>query len=96
MRIFKAREKFQVMSPRHSGTLGVTNLNTHLRNLEPRKADQNYIRVGEQILREDDRVMVIRNDYGKGVFNGDAGKVYRIQPDKKVIVKIHSIKSALC
>lgn len=90
VRIFNAREKFQVMSPRHSGTLGVTNLNTHLREiLNPEKADQNYIRVGEQILREDDRVMVIRNDYGKGVFNGDTGKVYRIQPDKKVIVKIH-------
>lgn len=78
------------MSPRHSGTLGVTNLNTHLREiLNPEKHNQNYIRVGDQILREDDRVMIIRNDYGKGVFNGDTGKVYRIQPDKKVIVKIH-------
>jgi exodeoxyribonuclease V alpha subunit len=90
LRIFKARERFQVMSPRHSGTLGVTNLNTHLREiLNPEKHNQNYIRVGDQILREDDRVMIIRNDYGKGVFNGDTGKVYRIQPDKKVIVKIH-------
>lgn len=89
-RLFKAREQFQVMSPRHGGTLGVTNLNTHLREiLNPEKADQKYIRVGDQILREDDRVMIIRNDYGKGVFNGDTGKVYRIQPDKKVIVKIH-------
>lgn len=89
-RLFDAREQFQVMSPRHGGTLGVTNLNTHLREiLNPEKPNQQYIRVGDQILREDDRVMVIRNDYGKGVFNGDTGKVYRIQPDKKVIVKIH-------
>ena len=90
VRLFNARERFQVMSPRHSGTLGVTNLNSHLREiLNPEKANQNYIRVGTQILREDDRVMIIRNDYGKGVFNGDTGKVYRIQPDKKVIVKVH-------
>lgn len=90
-RLFKAREKFQVMSPRHSGELGVTNLNLHLRELlNPEGSDtKNHIRVGEQILREEDRVMIIKNDYGKGVFNGDTGKVYRIQPDKKVIVKVH-------
>ena len=88
-RIYNNRVSFQVLSPRHSSELGVTELNQRLRELLNTTEDQSVIRVGSQFLRENDRVMIIKNDYNRGVFNGDTGKIYRIMQDKKVIVKIH-------
>jgi len=88
-RLYDSRTKFQVLSPRHSSELGVTELNQKLRELLNTTEDQTSIRVGSQFLRENDRVMIVKNDYNRGVFNGDTGKIYRIMQDKKVIVKVH-------
>jgi len=88
-RLYGKRTKFQVLSPRHSSELGVTELNQKLRELLNTTDDQNIIRVGSQFLRDNDRVMIVKNDYNRGVFNGDTGKIYRIMQDKKVIVKVH-------
>lgn len=88
-RLYAKRQKFQVLSPRHSSELGVTELNQKLRELLNTTEEQSIIRVGSQFLRENDRVMIVKNDYDRAVFNGDTGKIYRIMQDKKVIVKIH-------
>lgn len=71
--------QFQVMSPRHAGTVGVTNLNAQMRELlNPKTPGTAEVRIGSEILREGDRVMVVRNNYDLGVFNGDIGNVTRI------------------
>lgn len=71
--------QFQVMSPRHAGTVGVTNLNAQMRELlNPKTPGTAEIRIGSEVLRERDRVMVVRNNYDLGVFNGDIGNVARI------------------
>jgi exodeoxyribonuclease V alpha subunit len=88
-RVYEKRVPFQVLSPRHSSELGVTELNQRLRELLNTTEEQSVIRVGSQFLRENDRVMITKNDYNRSVFNGDTGKIYRIMQDKKVIVKIH-------
>ena len=41
-------------------------------------------------MREGDRIMVVKNDYELGIFNGDVGKVSRID-HKKQIVRIKSM-----
>ena len=70
---------FQVMSPRHAGTVGVTNLNAQMRDLlNPKTSGTAEVRIGSEVLREGDRVMVVRNNYDLGVFNGDIGTVSRI------------------
>jgi exodeoxyribonuclease V alpha subunit len=70
---------FQVMSPRHAGTVGVTNLNAQMRELlNPKTPGTAEVRIGSEVLREGDRVMVVRNNYDLGVFNGDIGTVVRI------------------
>lgn len=90
-RLYDKRRRFQVMSPRHKGTVGVTNLNIRLREmLNPKQPGLQEMRLGSETIREDDRIMVVRNHYGLGVFNGDTGKVVRIDRKARVVeIKIH-------
>jgi len=90
-KLFAARLNFQVLSPRHSGPVGVTTLNARLRELlNPKQSSLREMKIGSEVLREDDRIMVVRNDYKLGVFNGDVGKVVSIyRKDKEVEIKIH-------
>lgn len=90
-RLYTERQNFQVLSPRHVGTVGVTELNMRLReSLNPRQPGLEEIKLGSEVIREDDRVMVVKNDYDMDVYNGDVGKVTKInRRDRTVEVKIH-------
>lgn len=85
-----AKVDFQILSPRHSGMVGVTKLNERLREmLNPRSPGRNEVRVGNDTMREDDRVMISHNDYNLKVFNGDVGKITNVDRQGKTIeVKI--------
>lgn len=84
-KLYEKQLHFQVMSPRHAGAVGVTNLNACLRELINPNVGSAEIRMGEDTIRQDDRVMVVHNDYKLGVFNGDIGKVARIDKRAKEI-----------
>jgi len=87
-RLYADRENFQILSPRHAGPLGVTNLNSHLRALLNAKESGQYeIKLGGDTIREEDRIMVIRNDYNykQPIYNGDVGKVSRVDRKAKVV-----------
>lgn len=86
----KARNaNFQVLSPKYDGTVGVNNLNERLRDrLNP--PGQKEWRRGDQHFRLGDRLMVIRNDYKRSVYNGDVGKLVDIGRDT-LLVKIHGV-----
>jgi len=81
---------FQVIAPTYDGILGVNNLNLELREvLNPGYDKTTKIRHGETDLYEGDRVMIIKNDYDRMVFNGDVGKVQRISlKNDEIEVKI--------
>ena len=89
-KLYEKRENFQILSPRHAGTLGVTNLNARLRELlNPNSPGLQEIKLGGDTIREDDRIMVIQNDYKKDIYNGDVGKVVRVdRKAKEVEIKI--------
>jgi len=89
-KLYDARANFQILSPRHQGTVGVTNLNVKLRELlNPSHPGLQEIKVGDEAVREDDRIMIVRNDYKLGVYNGDVGKVSKIDRRlKEVELKI--------
>lgn len=89
-KLYDKRVNFQILSPRHAGTVGVTNLNAHLRELlNPKGPGIRETQLGKDIIREGDRVMVVKNCYKRGVFNGDVGKISRIDlRAKEVEVKI--------
>ena len=90
-RLFDRREDFQVLSPRHAGGAGVTNLNARLRDLlNPGGLGRTELKLGSDIIRDDDRVMVVKNNYRLGVYNGDVGKVTRIDlKAKEIEIKVH-------
>jgi exodeoxyribonuclease V alpha subunit len=71
----------QVLSPMYRGPVGVSNLNARLQEVlnppEPRKLERRF---GGRIFRLGDKVMQIRNNYDKEVFNGDMGRVERMDP----------------
>ena len=86
-------DQIQVLTPTRKGGVGTVNLNKLLQNSlnppSPTKKERSY---GENIFREGDRVMQIRNNYdimwkkcdgsaiGSGIFNGDVGVVKSIEP----------------
>ena len=92
-RLYEKREvgSFQVLSPRHAGNVGVTSLNSRLRELiNPRCSDIQEMKLGSEVIREGDRIMVVKNNYELGVYNGDTGKVVRLdRRAREVEIKIH-------
>lgn len=80
---------FQILSPKYEGVVGVNNLNDRLREvLNPPGAGKREWTAGPLKFREGDRVMVIRNDYNLGVYNGDMGKIISVYSDR-FVVRVH-------
>lgn len=76
----------QVLSPMHKGETGVINLNALLQEkLNPFTPSLPEIRQGSRVFRQGDKVMQIRNNYDKMVFNGDIGRITRINPAKSLV-----------
>lgn len=74
----------QVLSPMHKGIVGAGNLNLELqRMLNP---GEDGVARGDRNYRVDDKVMQIRNNYDKNVFNGDIGRITRIHAEDKELV----------
>jgi len=73
----------QVLSPMHKGTVGAGNLNLELqRQLNP---NEDGVTRGNRAFRTGDKVMQIKNNYDKEVFNGDIGRITRIDPELREV-----------
>jgi exodeoxyribonuclease V alpha subunit len=68
-----APHEIQVLSPMHRGELGAGNLNRLMQ--ETLTAGAPGLERGQRTLRVGDKVMQVRNDYDKEVWNGDSGTV---------------------
>jgi len=69
----------QVLSPMHKSETGVANLNVLLHErLNPYRHSMPVIRKGGFDFRRGDKVMQTRNNYDKMVFNGDIGRIERV------------------
>ncbi|HLH63361.1 MAG TPA: AAA family ATPase [Ktedonobacteraceae bacterium] len=74
----------QVLSPMYRGPLGVTSLNEELQaHLNPKALVE--LEWGGRVLRLGDKVMQVRNNYDKGVFNGDVGWIRSINKENSTI-----------
>ena len=92
-------EQTQILCPIKKGLLGVYNINMELRELlNPRLASREEVQVADTLFRTGDKVMQTKNNYemewfvadntlfhhkGQGVFNGDLGRILRIDNDIK-------------
>jgi exodeoxyribonuclease V alpha subunit len=69
----------QILAPMHKGVAGVQNLNRELQAaLNSRTGGMRTV-AGE--LRPGDKLIQLRNNYDKGLFNGDIGTVVSVNPE---------------
>ena len=79
-------QDIQVLSPMHRGVVGVGALNESLQAaLNPPSAQGGERRMGNRAYRIGDRVMQIRNNYDKDVYNGDMGIITGIDTEMQKI-----------
>lgn len=89
-------ENIQVLTPTKKGILGTKELNKVLQEqLNPQIPGKRQKKSGEVIFREGDRVMQTKNNYdmywekqnenGTGIFNGELGKILRVNEEEKQI-----------
>jgi exodeoxyribonuclease V alpha subunit len=74
----------QILTPMHKGIIGASNLNTELqRQLNPSKDE--FTR-GGKVFKVGDKVMQIRNNYDKDVYNGDIGRITKIDREEQEVI----------
>lgn len=74
----------QVLTPMQRGVVGAANLNMALQNaLNPTQIALNR---GGYSFRQGDRVMQLRNNYDKDVFNGDLGYVESVDMEERTLL----------
>ncbi len=72
----------QVLTPMHRGEAGTEELNRVLQAaLNPAAAASPELRGRGRTFRRGDKVMQVRNDYDRDVWNGDVGVITEVQPD---------------
>jgi exodeoxyribonuclease V alpha subunit len=76
-------DEIQVLTPMHKGVVGAVNLNRQLQ--EALNPDADGIIRGERTYRVNDKVIQIRNNYDKEVFNGDIGRITVIEWEDKAV-----------
>jgi exodeoxyribonuclease V alpha subunit len=82
------RTEVQVLTPMHKGSAGAEMLNEVLGKALNPDPEAEVKRAG-RVLRVGDRVVQIKNDYKKAVFNGDQGFVIAIDtPERRLVARI--------
>jgi len=82
---FDVLKDVQVLSPMHRFLCGVENLNLMLQEQLNPKKNQDELKYSSQTFRVGDKVMHIRNNYQKNVFNGDIGFIQDINNEKLTV-----------
>lgn len=80
-------DDIQVLSPMYRGAVGVSNLNARLQEaLNPPSLAKSERRLAGRLFRVGDKVMQTRNNYDKEVYNGDIGRVMRLDLEDQIMV----------
>lgn len=104
-------EDTQILCPVKKGILGVHNINLQIRELlNPWLASKSEVKVRDTTFRQGDKVMQTKNNYtlewfysddehfsnkGIGVFNGDLGRIVRIdEKTKEAVIRFDGNKDA--
>ncbi|NLL61869.1 MAG: ATP-dependent RecD-like DNA helicase [Candidatus Atribacteria bacterium] len=80
---FDPIQDIQILTPMYKSAVGADQLNSMLRNaLNPAGKSLKY---GHQQFKINDKVMQIRNNYDKEVFNGDIGSIKEIDHEEQIV-----------
>ncbi len=77
-------EDIQVLTPMHRGSVGASNLNVQLQKSLIAADAKGISRGGRQFLIGD-KVMQVRNNYDRDVYNGDIGRIVGIDPENQML-----------
>ena len=78
----------QVLAPMHNGNVGTKRLNLELQKILNTGKGASVQRL-ERVFKEGDKVMQIKNNYDKDVYNGDIGTITKVDGDEsRVTVKM--------
>lgn len=76
-------DDIQVLTPMHKGAVGAGRMNARLQEaLNPHGLE---VRRGDRAFRLRDKVMQVRNNYDKDVFNGDMGRITHMDPEDRTL-----------
>ncbi len=81
---FDPVSEIQVLTPMHRGVVGAGNINRKLQ--EALNPGQEGIARGDRTFRVNDKVMQIRNNYDREVFNGDIGQISTIRWEDQTVI----------
>lgn len=86
----------QVLSSVKNNEGGINDLNRALQEeLNPRSELKAEIRFGQRLYREQDKVVMLHNDYAAGYHNGDIGVISLIPDNKTMCIKIEGMEKEL-
>ena len=91
---FDPLNDIQVLTPMHRGTVGAENLNVELQSALNPRSDE--ITRGGRTFRVNDKVMQIKNNYEKNIFNGDIGRITRINSESQQVFIAFDNRSVVC
>ena len=83
-------KEIQVLTPMQRGITGAGNLNIELQNALNPKGES--LTRGGYTFRRGDKVMQIRNNYDKNVFNGDIGYITSVDTNERTLSVIYDGK----
>jgi len=89
-KLFRDEKEFQVLSPMYRGDVGVDSLNDSLRSsINPESREKKEAMISGFRFREGDRVIITKNQYKLEVYNGDIGKIKKIDlKNREITLKI--------
>jgi exodeoxyribonuclease V alpha subunit len=88
---FDPLNDIQVLTPQRRTLTGVDNLNLRLQEgLNPKGIGKNELKYGSKLFRTGDRVMQLKNNYDKLVFNGDIGRVVWIDGEERQLCVVYN------
>ena len=85
------KTELQILTPMRKGPLGVFELNTYLQGLMNPGIPRHSIR--GVAWSDGDRVMQIKNNYDKNVFNGDVGIIFKVAKDSEKVTVFYDDKT---
>ena len=79
--------EIQVLCPMNRGVVGANALNGALQEaLNPAAPGKPSVQVGSRVFRLGDKVIQLRNNYDKQIFNGDMGLITAIDPEEQTVL----------
>ncbi len=79
-------QNLTILTPMNRGAVGTQTLNYNMQQLLNPATTAQQATLAGTIFKINDRVMQIRNNYDKKVFNGDIGTIIDIDPEEKTLL----------